>query len=611
MFNQSTGAVRAVSLLEDIRRQFQSKGQSLRPGQEAAFAKLCHHDGIKAAFELPTGYGKTVVLLGGYALLKERNGIDRMLWVVPSDTMRQQGDECVVIDGNKMGLDFVGSRLVSGEPNEIKYSWRNQAEIFITTVQHIDADPDFYADLMSKNEWLVCCDEFQRYAEDSSWGKAILNLDYSYLLGVSGTPIRTDQRNTLFSKGDMLHSVSKKQAREEGSIRGIKLGIEKYSLDISLGTEEGPPSESMLHLTTSNIQSQLQALNCTSLSVAEIRYKIRYHTKYLSSMLTAAIGSMLAKAINGQRHQMIVYCMTVAHAKTTCEAINQMNGEVRADWIGDGKDAQRSAKENAKVIDRFQKYDINCLVQVKKAGEGFDSVYASTLVFLNLLNDRSVEAEQFLGRGLRRHPDIADPKLDFCHVFVSEDSGLADFYKTILEDMGGDPTAPVDGTPNEDPNWIDIPSFFLIDVEHTGEDVEYPLGPPEGQEENAKAIAVEYKAAHPGIDMDELDALINNKLHKAVAPKQKTETEKYKAIRTAVASAVAIHAGNLIRKRFGRSFEKSARGDMVTNINRKLKINFGPRDQLTFDELLRAYNWLRANNQQIEGAKEIPEWAEL
>lgn len=611
MSKQSASNLSAMSLYEDIERRV-----TLRKGQDKAIRALASPDHkARYAFELPTGYGKTWVILAGYALLRASNRANRLLWIVPTDTQRTQADRCVSKDSKALGVSFTGSRICYGEANEIKYSNLNQAEIFVTTVHKLRSDPGYFADLMAKGEWAICCDEYHRYREDSEWGESIKSLiGNRVLIGLSGTPIRTDRKDTLFDTIDV--SVSLSDAKTEGAIRGVRLSTERYTLDLTVGDE-------MLHLTTNNIAEQLARYGCSTLAEFDVRKQIRYHTKYISSMLTASIETMQGKQLTGKRHQMIVFAMSVAHAKSLAESIAKMNSGIRVGWVGEGPDG-RDPKENAKVLDSFQSYNhkkhmgekpgdcgIDCLVQVKKASEGFDSVYATTLVYLNLLNDRSVEADQSLGRGLRRHPEIENPDDDMCDVFVSEDSGLAAYLALLTESLNGDKPNTRDVDPDTDPKWIDIPDFFLIDVEHSGTSVAYPLGePPKGKEQEAEAIVKEYVAKDPGVDMDLLRQAIY-KVQWEAEKKPVSESDKIAAGRTGIQRCVSILAGNMVRKRFGRSYEKSAKGDMITKVNGQLKAQFGVRDTLTYSELTMAYTWLQSKNIEIGGQQELPEWAEL
>lgn len=613
MFNQSPSNMSAVSLLEDTERRIYPK--VFRPGQRKALEFIVSdHERSRYAFELPTAYGKTWVILMAYALMKAQGRANRLLWIIPSDIQRTQAEIAALKDANTLGLAFSGAALCDGGDHVLKQQYQNTAEIFVATVHSIKGDSGFFSDLMEKGDWLVCCDEYHRYPVEGEWGQAIQALPSEVLMGVSGTPLRTDAKPTLFPKPDV--EVSLRTAREEGAIRGINLHVESYALDFSI-------DDDLIRLTTKNIKAQLEAYGCKDLSELEVRKRVRYHTKYISSMLTAAIETMLSKQlVKGARHQMIVFAMSVAHAKALSGTINQMNGEVLSDWVGEGPDG-RGGKENSEVIDSFINYKqnpeegqargINCLVQVKKAAEGFDSVYASTLAYLNLLTGRSVEADQSLGRGLRRHPEIADPALDMCDVYVSEDTGLADYYDSLVKGMA--PKTPEAGPPRgplDDLRWIDIPPFFLVDVEHTGEVTSYPLGPPPGKEPVAQEVMDNYLKKNPDVDHDLINTLINEALHRADTPVRTESSLRAEAARL-LNMCASILAGNIARRRFGKSYEKSAKGDIWKKINGQLKSRFGPRNSLTRRDMSAAYDFLRTMNAEIGcmDKEELPEWAEL
>lgn len=612
-----------VSLLEDIQRRLSLSGKQLRKGQlQCAEWVINNPDLAVMAFELVTGYGKSWVAAIVYALMRAQGRVNRLLILVPTDLQRQQYARGFEKDCRELGIEHRRLRVCSGESNVIRQSNLNTAEVFITTIQHIHADPTYYADLMEKGDWAICFDEFHRYRNGGEWGKTINSLPpYVARYGMSGTPIRTDRKDTFFPEINVR--VDLRQARSEGAIRGLCVHVEKYTLDVSHNDE-------ILHLTTANIAEQLEAKGVKDISEYEMKYEIRIHHKYINSMISHGIDMMLEKQLTGLRHQTIISAMSVKHAEELSKAIRKLYPKLKIDWVGSGAKTQEEndkvlAKFNADknnfkhpVDDEYQWLDV--LVQVKIASEGFDSVYATTGINLNLLAGKSVEADQLLGRKLRRHPGISDPGEDKADIFVSEDTLLADYYKQLEEEISGgedsDSKMPGGGEDDGDaepidPRWVNIPAFFLLDMEHSGSEIHYPIDhPPRGHEDTAMQTVRAYQDKHPTVDIDELKAMVNQQLHRALNPPM-SEDDRLKSARGLLDKSVRIFAGNIIRRRFGNTYEKSAMGDVIRKINLQLKKQFGIRESLDVGEIKAAYAWVQDQNELSGGGTDLPEWGEL
>jgi len=613
----------AVSLLENIIRRLAEQGKALRPGQMSCLDYVNKNPDIESvAFELVTGYGKSWVAVAVYGLIREQGRVNRLLMIVPTGAQRDQYAANFAADADLLGVNMSRVR-VCGPSSSIRESALNTAEVFITTIQSIHADPGYYADLMEKGKWAICFDEFHRYRNGGEWGSAISNLPpYVARFGLSGTPTRTDKKDTFFGAPAVI--VGLRDARKEGAIRGLSVHIEKYALDISMGGEH-------MHLTTKNIAEQLAEHGVSSLSEFEVKKEIKVHTKYVSSMITHGIDTMLKKQIEGLRHQTIIHAMSVMHAKGICDAVKKLYPDIKCDWVGSGPSG-RTDKENKRVLNAFNADKRNyrhpdndshkwldVLVQVSMAAEGFDSVYATTSIYLNLLNGKSVQADQSLGRGLRRHPGIDDKESDLADIFVSEDTYLADYYKTLEEEIGGgnesDDEMPGGGGDGDatGPLWLDVPEFFLLNIAHSGSELHYPIDhPPKGQEDIAKSVVADYFSEHP--HTPELEALVtglaNKALHKAANPPLSDE-EVIDVSRKRLEKSVNILAGNIVRRRFGDTFDRSAKADVIRSINSQLKKRVGRRDDLDADGLRRAYNVVRDECERIGMADDLPDWVSV
>ncbi|MFZ9069514.1 MAG: helicase-related protein, partial [bacterium] len=79
-----------------------------------------------------------------------------------------------------------------------------------------------------------------------------------------------------------------------------------------------------------------------------------------------------------------------------------------ADWIGVGEASdKRSPQQNEDILQRFQDNKLPCLVQVNKAGEGFNNKRCSIGLMLDMVGD-TPQKRQHIGRFLRVNPDAPE-----------------------------------------------------------------------------------------------------------------------------------------------------------------------------------------------------------
>src|SRR4029077_3234052 len=118
------------------------------------------------------------------------------------------------------------------------------------------------------------------------------------------------------------------------------------------------------------------------------------------------------------------------------------------------------------VLKRYKDNQLQCLVQVDKAGEGFNNKRSSVLVFLNLIRSSSKLAQQ-LGRGLRRNHALPFDQ-DVCFVFASADTEIATFLENLELSLGlAEVVKQRKSEDDEDDiidNWPTIAKLAIIDA---------------------------------------------------------------------------------------------------------------------------------------------------
>tara|TARA_S200002703_G_scaffold158575_1_gene169311 strand:- start:527 stop:2413 length:1887 start_codon:yes stop_codon:yes gene_type:complete len=595
----------------------------LRKGQQQVIdllsdSKSAPRKNAQLIAELPTGYGKTVVVCASYALLRSAGIVNRMLVIVPSGEQFTSYLNEIEADMSGLGASTTGA-LKAVSTLSLKAHKKNQAEIFVTTVQSLTINQEVITDLLATGRWLVAADEFHRYAKDNTWGRSIQQLNSVFTLAVSATPDRTDKsEKAITGKPDVC--VTLKEAVEEGAIRPVVVCASDYAVDITLNGETTPR-----RLSTAELQKELTESG-TDISAQEVKRELRYYSKYLHKAISDAHSKLQHLNFNEDgQHKMLVFAFGVGHAKSICEQFNDLAGEKVADWIGvqstvtkeDGSSTTtgRSEPENERVLASFKAGDFNVLVQVKKATEGFNDVRCSVLLFLNLTGE-TVLLKQMIGRGLRRNYAV-EPSTgrraakDKCWIFVSNDHPGLEYMKRLEDDMAdrddGDDPQKVDRDPPGDPIY-GLPAFYILDAQFSGEELYYPFGEGGADKVSVNDAVQKARTGIPALATAS-DSDIQAELRKLfkVEPKPVSTTERIDGVRKKIVDAARLLASNVVRVRASRcagTFPKSLLGDTIRAIHaRWLRSN--PKlshNNMTVEELKWKYEWIRQLNNGMKEA---------
>ncbi|MGA1557590.1 MAG: DEAD/DEAH box helicase [bacterium] len=580
----------------------------LRKGQRALYE--CVSTNIKNQYliELPTGYGKSWCACIAYAVLKAQGRVDRCLIIVPNDQQRTQYYTGLQEDLAFLKVPYRGiERCVNGYSWVVKKSFRNESDIFVAGISSINADPSYYADLMSKGQWLVIADEAHHYAEGKTWGDAVSGLQYEALLGMSATPLRRDGSLTIFGDADFDVKVSLREAFKEKAVRPFSAKVIDYTVTYSLLGED--PQTALLSELYEDAEGDVSAY--------EVKREVRYFTKYISSIFLMVIDKWIEyELICPGQNQILVFAMSCKHAESIAKTINEVAfpglPEPFADWIGVGKASdKRTPQQNDEILQRFQDNKLPCLVQVNKAGEGFNNKRCSIGLMLDMVGD-TPQKRQHIGRFLRVNPDA--PETDAV-VFISTDHPCRELLENLQEQI------PSESTNNEDGQGGDIgsgekqlklPDIFIVNTEFHSEKTVYPYGSKENAihkflEESPEAAAiVESISPHDGQKL--LESLMEQWVKKLIPqPKPLTSEEQRKQISEQVRRCTGTLVHHVLKKRYGKSIPKSAQGDYFKAIHGRWKRQNGGHDSSTQEDLLAKKKWLDELTTAInEGG--LPSW---
>lgn len=592
-------------------------GFKLRKGQEKLGEFVAKNLGIGLInVQFPTGYGKTVAFAVAYQQYRESGIANRALVVVPTRSQRRQYERDFSKACSKIGLDIAGVKRVDCDESTLKYHRTNQAEIFVIGVGKLLQNLGYMHDLMAKGRWFLVADEHHHYGEDMPWGDAVKELMKlaERTLAMSATPYRNGGDLSIFGKPTDGLSITLGEAYEEEAIKRIKANIEHYFVDVVDMNGE------LTRITTESLR--INETLPSTLSAWETKQQLRYLNKYLSPMLSSAVACLTRKQIElPGEHQMIVYAMSCRHAQSLAKTIYEVGlKELSVDWVGVGPDG-RIDQENDAVIDAFKEGKIDCLVQVNKAGEGFDVSRASVLVFLNLLGS-SPQAEQQIGRGLRRNYAIRNHKDDICDIFVPADSDLVDLVRGLQELTTPEPEKGKDKEDRESAENVfrleSLPSWQLINAEHDRSEVLWVIEPNDPRvyqvakqmEKANNAKGKRFNAQDKAFLEDVAQAMtaIMRQEHQA-----QSEDDMLTQAKKSTARAVNVCANNYVKiraKQSGGSYERTLSGDVIKRIHGYWKSRHCGHDAMTLTEAREKYDWVNALNNSLRGG-EIPVWLNI
>lgn len=613
MPEQSTSHMSIVQYWEELQRRFTFWSAQKQSG--TFIADNPHASNLNV--ETPTGTGKTIIAGLSYCLLRHTHRVNRVLVIVPTLEQKTQYAEDFLDEISLFGERVIDVISCDGSTRVHRYHRENKAEVFVATIQTVVSNPGYILDLMSSGSWMLVADEHHHYAVDKAWGDSLKSLSPSFTLAISATPLRRDRQYSIFGKPDIEIKYEDAWAKEE--IRMIRAHVEHYFIDVSV-----EDCDEVSRVTTEWLRNEAERTGreIQDFSKFEIRKKVRYHGKYLSNIIPNALECLQNKRLAvGDRHQAIIFCMSCNHAKFVCDNFTYLGKHVglSADWVGTGPNGRKD-DENKLIIKRFKEGDLDILVQVGIAEEGFNVKTASVLVFLNLLR-RSPKAIQQLGRGMRRNSRIPFLK-DYCDVFVSYDTDLADLVSSLESEqkLAGIDSLEVDDqgllTVERGVRFTWLPEWIINDVEYDRTEI---ITPWEIKQAREHALEMSGLTSNPELvksillsDNEEVIELLREAIRREKAVL--SLDMRIKTARQNANSAVTTLASNVLKMLSpgSESYDKTKFKELVIKINTRLNRDVGcDSDTMTVDELNSKYYLAADINNAIGETKEIPEWLKL
>ena len=443
----------------------------------------------RALIVLPTGYGKTEAALGVYAILRARGIVNRLLWLGSTDLQRDQlagyhVSDIIRIPGSlekaaqNLGITMTGDPMpMYGYTRELRYHRDGDNELFVSIYPALAlGDISHYLDLLLSGQWMVVYDEAHRLAdygaETPGWANSSHKLKPRFALYASATPIRSDRQPLKGVPLDPVNAdryqawpgadITAIDAIGEGALRPPESETELYEITVQVPGQTKPKIISAATLRQEGAAD-------TSWSEYEIRWQLRYTTEYVSPLIRAAWTKLQAnQSRHFGQHQMLVFAMSNEHARITTEQLNALEPNC-AEWIG----VRRPPEVNRQIMTRFLGNELPILVQVDKAGEGFNNCRCSVLLFLHLINADTKLLQQ-IGRGLRRNHELPRDE-DSVTVYAGADTPVAAMVQKLAAEARAARPEPPRPRPRRD-DEPELPVWSVLNVEHTGTESQAPHG---------------------------------------------------------------------------------------------------------------------------------------
>jgi type I site-specific restriction endonuclease len=585
-----------------------------RPGQAAVFRKIVDEHPNYLNISMPTGYGKTFIGCGSYAIAKTQGRVNRMLMICTSDAQVQQfkhggHDDLLgagVSNAKVIDVGYFGTEAIKKHRN-------NDAEVYVTTVQGmLGSGGDIVRTLMaSGGRWMVCVDEYHHYGIDKAWGRTVLGLPSAFTLAMSATPTRT-KNDSAFGGPDI--AVRYREAAEEGSVKRLCGHSYIYRLDL-LDSEGGVES-----VTTDELVERAGGSSPESLESFLITRKMRWSPKYVSPLVSVPLERMLRDRIaTGYRLQAIIGAMCVSHAEMVCKQVEAMFGDdLTVNWVGTGNDG-RKPEENRKILQHFcppkdpttgkRNHTLDVLVHVGIAGEGLDAVDVSEIVFLTPanLNNRNL---QHAGRGARVLVGVTaninfDSASEFAQLGYTGDRIMDAMDFAPPEGDGEEPGELVDEL-----DYAELPDEPTIQI-HNMELDHIDSGSPEVV--RMKKFLANNVRQFDVADIDNPESAIHHAAVKMYREMRRQEAEELndesrtRQWNESAQNALRAVTGLALRKLFGtKRVEGRVAGDIKKRINTKKMRVLGPISR-DIEVCREHYLWLKDLESTLL-SDEIPRW---
>ena len=306
-----------------------------------------------ALLVLPTGTGKTEIALSDYKSWKKNYPETNGLFVVPTRTLKEQT------------LDRLRDRLPEYQHRTTLFPKSEQSGFVVQTAAYMNRNYDLYAP--DAFDYLVV-DE-AHHAMAPGYMRFLRHFAPNFLLGLTATPERLDQKKLEEVFGDYDTTLSLQDAIREGIIPPVRAFRLKTNIDLSDVRFNG------VDYTVSDLQKTVIVQSRDQLILETLR-------KYFS-------GEALPK-------QGLIFCVNIRHAESMAKLLNSSGILAKAV-------SGKNHREAEQAVEAYKQGEIQFLCSCALLNEGFDAPNTAVLVMARPTMSKALYVQQ-LGRGTRKFP---------------------------------------------------------------------------------------------------------------------------------------------------------------------------------------------------------------
>ena len=289
---------------------------------------------------IPTGTGKSQIVIEDLKQLVEDNKIKKVLIMVPSIPIKEDWEKRVKIFNGKLDI-------------EIKY--------YNTVFLEKNSLPKDYYDYIVFDE--------AHHAQAANCKKTLQYFTPKYLIGLTATPERLDKRKLDEIFGQYETKLTLKEAIEKGVISNIRC----YRL-------------------ISNIDLSEVRYNGKDYNYADLEKTLVIDSR--NELIVKTIIKYFAPKKDFYK-QGIVFCVNIQHCKKLEKMLNDAGIKARAVY--------GSNKENDVIFEKYKKKEIQFLLSCQVISEGWDCPQTEVVVMARPTLSKVLYLQQ-IGRGVRNYP---------------------------------------------------------------------------------------------------------------------------------------------------------------------------------------------------------------
>jgi superfamily II DNA or RNA helicase len=540
---------------------------------------------VREVFALVTpGGGKSALPVIMAHRLIARGVIDKVLWIVPRDSLREQAERA---------FDDKGLRKLIGHGNRIRASGNEidpsrDERGYVTTYQALASDPTLHSSELARHRYLLVLDEVHHLADLGVWRRAAqLVWDAAAVrLLMTGSGSRADGQRIAF----LPYLPPDWSGRERVDVQGssglptvyydrVAALAEKAILPIYFERFDGQTS----WIDRDGEVRSLESLRGAGKDTPSALFTA-LREDYAHDLLKGAVDHWQAHREDINKHaKLLVIAPGIGLARKYLGWLAEMGVARAAIATSDDSDAAKTAIKRFKGVSTPE---LDVLVTVQMAYEGMDVPAITHIACLTHIRSKEW-IEQMLARAVRIDPRAGEWEEQAAHVWAPDDDLFSQCIAEIraaqaafVQDREERPSPRPQGPPAD----VEIVPLRAAATDVRGEDMQ--TGEVIDAEEFKRAKAALAAAGLSGVTVQRFMAA-----KRAYDTAPEPEEEVAEETPEPTVSETETRLRKAIDQRIKRACEGD--GERIKDFNRRIIVAFGvPRHAMTEAQLRAVWAWL-------------------